>query len=305
MRYPEKQTSWGWVVAGYLFLAGVGGSTFLFSFIFNILGIYEPVARIGALTGPILVLIGTFFLLFDLGSAGKTYLLFSTVSRLKSSWMSKGSWILALFIIFGLLYSLPAFAAFKWLPWSATSSGGWVMGSIAALLSVFTVAYPGFLLGVARGIPFWNTPVLPPLFFLSGLDTGLALLILIALSSTPVSGIEIFHTIGAGDIALIFLVLIVLAAYIEIARQSNVTAGTSVHLLKTPLFIIGVLLIGLIIPLCLLIYSIFTTDATLVMVLAGVVGIFILAGGLLLRYSIIRAGVPLSLEGTFPLPANR
>ena len=305
MRYPEKQTSWGWVVAGYLFLAGVGGSTFLFSFVFNILDIYQPVARIGAMTGPILVLIGTFFLLLDLGSAGKTYLLFSTVSRLKSSWMSKGSWILALFIIFGMLYALPAFAAFKWLPWSATNGVGWIIGSIAALLAVFTVAYPGFLLGVARGIPFWNTPVLPPLFFLSGLDTGLALLILIALFSTPASGMGLFHTFGAGDIALIVLVLIVLAAYIEIARQSNVTAGASVHLLKTPLFIIGVLFIGLIIPLCLLIYSIFTTDANLVRLLAGIVSIFILAGGLLLRYSVIRAGVSLSLEGTFPLPANR
>ena len=73
---PEKQTSWGWSVAGYLFLAGVGGSTFLFSFILNIMELNEPVARLGALLGPLLVLIGTTFLLFDLGSIGKSYLLF-------------------------------------------------------------------------------------------------------------------------------------------------------------------------------------------------------------------------------------
>lgn len=307
MMYLEKQTSWGWGVAAYLFLAGVGGSAFLFSFVFSVLDIidFDPVARIGLLAGPILVLIGTVFLLFDLGSVGKTYLLFSTLSRLKSSWMSKGSWILALFIIFGLLYSLPSFSAFAWLPWNMISSAGWVIGIIAALLALFTIAYPGFLLGVARGIPFWNTPVLPPLFFLSGLDTGLALLVLIALSSAPSAGTEVFHIIGVGDIVLIVMVLIVLAAYIEITRQSNVTAGTSVHLLKTPLFIIGVLFIGLIIPLCLLIYSIFIKDITLISVLAAVIGVFILAGGLLLRYSVIRAGMPVSLEGSFPLPVRR
>ncbi|MFC1845986.1 NrfD/PsrC family molybdoenzyme membrane anchor subunit [Chloroflexota bacterium] len=301
---PEKQTSWGWPIAGYLFLAGVGGSTFLFSFIFNILDLYEPVARLGTLIGPILVLIGTVFLLFDLGSVGKTYLLFSTVSRLKSSWMSKGSWILALFIIFGLLYSLPAFGAFSWLPWSMNTGAGLTIGIIGALLAVFTVAYPGFLLGVAKGVPFWNTPVLPPLFFLSGLDTGLALLVLLALFSASGVGVEIYHIIGAGDIALIIMVLIVLAAYIEITRQSNIITGASVHMLKTPIFIVGVLLIGLIIPLCLLIYSVFTTDTLLIRILAGLSGICILVGGALLRYSVIKVGIPITLLGSFPLPVK-
>jgi len=299
---PEKQTSWGWSVAGYLFLAGVGGSTFLFSFILDILELYEPVARLGTLIGPVLVLIGTIFLLFDLGSVGKSYLLFSTPSRLKSSWMSKGSWILALFIIFGLLYSLPAFGAFSWLPWSVKTGAGLTIGIIGALLAVFTVAYPGFLLGVAKGVPFWNTPVLPPLFFLSGLDTGLALVVLLALFLAPEAGVEIFHIIGAGDIALIIMVLIVLAAYIEITRQSNIITGASVHLLKTPLFIIGVLLIGLIIPLCLLIYSVFAADILLIRILAGLSGICILVGGILLRYTVIKAGVPITLLGCFPLP---
>jgi formate-dependent nitrite reductase membrane component NrfD len=301
---PERQTSWGWVVAGYLFLAGLGGSTFLFSFLLNALEVYEPIARVGALIGPLLVLIGTIFLLFDLGSVGKSYLLFSTLSRLKSSWMSKGTWILALFIIFGLLYSLPAFGMFSWLPWSMKTGGGLAIGIIAGLFAVFTVVYPGFLLGVAKGIPFWNTPVLPPLFFLSGLDTGLALLVLLALFLAPESGVEVFHIIGAGDITLIIMVLIVLAAYIEVTRQSNVITGTSVHLLKTPIFIVGVLLIGLIIPLCLLIYSAFTTDTFLIRILAGLTGVCILVGGILLRYSVIRVGIPVTLLGSFPLPVK-
>ena len=82
MIYAERQTSWGLVVAIYVFLAGVGGGAFLFSFILDILGMYEPVARIGALIGPVLVLIGTFFLLMDLGSITRAYRLFITPERL-------------------------------------------------------------------------------------------------------------------------------------------------------------------------------------------------------------------------------
>ena len=307
MIYPEKQTSWGWSIAAYLFLAGVGGSIFLFSFIITIAAFdnLEPVARLGCLIGPLLVLIGTSFLFFDLGSAGKTYLLFSSITQLKRSWMSRGSWILALFIIFGLLYSLSAFTIFEWLPWRPTTTLGWIIGGVASVLAIFTVAYPGFLLGVTKGIPFWNTPVLPALFFLSGLDTGLALLMLLTIIGAPSASIEFFHIVGDGDITLIVMVLIVVAAYIEIIRQGNVTANTSIQLLKTPLFIIGVLAIGLVIPLCLLIYSVFTSDVILVRTLSAIISIFILVGGFLLRYSIVHAGVFISLENTFPLPANR
>ena len=234
------------------------------------------------------------FLLFDLGTANKAYRLFSTPSTFGTSWITKGTWILTAFIILGLLYSLPAFSAFEWLPWSQESGAGQGIGIAAAVLSLLVVAYPGFLLGVVKGIPFWNTPTLPPLFFVSGLDTGIALLVLIALFFSTSFGVDGFHLLGIGDIALIVLLLIVLGAYIEIARQSGVTTAASIRLLKTPLFLIGVITVGLLIPLVLLIYSIFVTDALVLRILAGINSVFLLAGGLFLRYSIIRAGVPIT-----------
>jgi formate-dependent nitrite reductase membrane component NrfD len=225
MRYEEKQSSWGWVVVAHVFLAGVGGGIFLFSFIFDALDVHESVARIGALVGPLLVLVDAFFLLADLGSISRIHRLFFTPSTLLSSWMIKGAWILTAFIIFALLYALPSFTQFDWFPWSRESGVGLGIGIIATLLSVLVVVYPGFLLGVVKGIPFWNTPVLPPLFFLSGLDTGVAALALISLFYHTSFGADGFHLLGASDIVLICLILVVLAAYFEIVRHANLSVA--------------------------------------------------------------------------------
>ncbi|MFC1909514.1 NrfD/PsrC family molybdoenzyme membrane anchor subunit [Chloroflexota bacterium] len=296
MVYSEGQKSWGWLIAIYVFLAGVGGGTFLFSFILNFLGIYQSIARIGVLVSPLLVLLGTFLLLFDLGSITKAYRMFTTPSTLLASWMVRGAWILTAFIICGLAYALPSLRFFEWLPWSQASGLGQGIGIAAALLSILVVAYPGFLFGVIESIPFWNTSALPPLFLLSGLDTGISVIVLIALSLPASLGIEGFHLLGTADIVLIILLLIVLGAYIEIVRQAGVTASASVHLLKTPMFIGGVIILGLLLPLVLLVISMFVSDVIVLRTLAGVNGLLILAGGIFLRYSVIRAGVRITIR---------
>jgi len=161
---------------------------------------------------------------------------------------------------------------------------------------VVVLVYPGFLLGVIRSIPFWNTSALPLLFFLSGLDTGIALLVVIGLFFPASFGVDGFHLLGTGDIVLIFLLLIVLGAYIEIARQSGDAAAASVRLLRTPVFIGGVVITGVILPLALLLYSFFVTHVITLRILAGIASVLLLAGGLFLRYSVVRSGVHIAVH---------
>ena len=292
----ERQTSFGWLVSAELFLSGTGGGVFLTSFILDLLDKYEPVARIGAILGPILVLLGASFLMAELGSKTRLYRLFFNLNL--SSWMSRGTWILTVFIIFGLAYSLPAFKAFDWLPWSKAVALGWGIGIVAALFSVLVASYTGFLFGVVKGIPFWNTPILPLLFFLSGLYTGIAVILVIALFYKTTLGVVGFHQLGAVGIVLILMHLLALGSYLEIARHSGVSSAKSVHLLKTPLFIGGATIVGLLVPVCLLSYSLVVSDTLVLSILAGVSGVFLLTGGLFQRYCIIRAGVYLPLYST-------
>jgi len=105
-----------------------------------------------------------------------------------------------------------------------------------------------------------------------------------------------FHLLGAIDIVLIVLLLVALFGYLEIVRQSGITAAASVRLLKTPLFIGGVMIAGMILPLALLIVSVSIPDIRSIRILDGVSGVLILIGALLLRFSVVNSGVHRSVE---------
>ncbi len=291
MSRAEGQREWGWLIVLYVFLAGLGGGTFLFSFILILLDRYAAVGRIGALVGPLLVLIGSGMLIFDLGSPTRVYRLFTTPATLLSSWMIRGAWILTAFIILGLAYALPASGFFNWLPWSQASGFGFGLGIAAALLAIVVTVYPGLLLGVIKSIPLWNTSALPPLFFLSGLDTGLAALVLMSLAFSSAIGAEGFHLLGAVDAGLIVLLLVALGAYIEIVRQTGATAAASIRLLMSPLFVGGVIISGLLLPLSIFICGAWVSDDSSIRLMDGIASLLILGGGLLLRLSVIRSGV--------------
>jgi len=291
MNRTQGQKEWGWLIVLYVFLAGLGGGAFLFSFLLIYLGKYIAVARIGAFVGPLVVLIGSGMLLFDLGSATRAYRLFTTPATLLSSWMIRGAWLLTAFIVLGLAYALPSFSVFSWIPWDQGSGFGLGLGMAAALLAIVVAVYPGLLIGVVKSIPLWNTSALPPLFFLSGMDTGLAALVLMSLLFPSVVEADGLHLLGAIDAGLIVLLLIALAAYVEIVRQTGVTAAASIHLLATPLFIGGVIISGLLLPLAIFICGIYVSDATSIRVLDGIASMLILCGGLLLRLSVIKSGV--------------
>ena len=296
MNQAERQKSWGWMIILYIFLAGLGGGTFLFSFILLYISKYEAVARIGALVGPLVVLVASILLLFDLGSPVRAYRLFTTPKTLMSSWMTRGAWILTAFIILGLAYALPAFSIFQWLPWNQASGWGQGIGVVAGVLSLIVPIYPGLLLGVIKSIPLWNTSALPPIFFLSGLDTGIAVLVLISLFLPAAIDTAGFHLLGTIDIVLIILLMVALFAYIEIVRQAGTTATASVRLLKTPLFIGGFITGGLIIPLVLIIISVSIPDIQSIRILDGIAGFLILLGALLLRFSVVTSGLRRPLE---------
>ncbi|MCX8022557.1 MAG: polysulfide reductase NrfD [Syntrophorhabdaceae bacterium] len=295
MERIEGQKEWGWLIVLYVFLAGMGGGSFLFSFIMLFIDRYSEVARIGAFVGPLLVLIGSALLLIDLGSAKRAYLLFTTPSTVLSSWMVRGAWIITAFIILGTAYALPSFETFEGLPWNQKSGFGLGLGVVAAISGLTVAIYPGFLLGIIKSIPLWNTSALPPLFFLSGLDTGLAVIVLIALPF-PSIGVEGLHLLGAIEAGLIVFMLVALSAYIEIVRKAGATAALSIRLLLNPFFIGFVLLGGLLMPLFVFIWGAYVKDPKVVSLLHGMASVLILAGGLALRWSVIRSGVRIKVR---------
>ena len=286
----ERQTAFGWLPTADIFLGGVGGGLFLVSFFLHFMNIQRSLTSTGVLLGPILVLAGVLFLAADLGNKSKFYRLFLK----SSSWISRGSWILTAFIIFSLVYSFSIFIPVAWPPIIIS-----LVGILAAICSVLVITYPGFLFGVMKGIPFWNTPALPMLFFLSSLYSGTAILLILAPFFKGIPGQEMIFTVQIlfiTEIILIIIQLLALLSLVGIARNGDVSVKESLRLLQTPLYITLVLIAGMVIPLGLLFFGLGTINASYVPSIAIVSGALVLVGGVFLRYGIVKAGVYLPLR---------
>ena len=271
----ERQRSYNWAIAMDLFLGGAGAGAFLAGFVLHQFNLMLSLAKFAEVLGPLLALLGSIFLLFHAGSGFKTkiYLLFL---RPRTSWLSRGTWILSIFVLSALIYAL--------------LRGGNFWGWVAMAFAVLTAIYPGFLLAESKAIPFWRTSALPPLFLLSGLSTGLAFLLLMApfLSSPQNAATAVTLRVLLWAAAfLIVAQLILLWSYLGMSSNKGAVFSESLRLMKGSLFIVGVLLLGLFLPLLLLVFGI----ASGKVIAPGVIsGIFLIMGGFSLRLSILHAG---------------
>lgn len=159
---------WNWFIIIYLFLGGLGAGAYLTSFAAEKewLGKNCTLKRTGYYIAAPIVALGTVLLVFDLEQGlTKPWLLTNLLSN-SSSVMTLGVYILSAFIIIGLL---KGYFTFQNKPVnSALTLAG-------AVLALATAAYTGLLLAVVTAIPLWNTGVMPVLFVISALSTGLAL----------------------------------------------------------------------------------------------------------------------------------
>jgi formate-dependent nitrite reductase membrane component NrfD len=199
----EDPIYWNWLVAVYLFIAGVSAGAFVISAMAYFLGEtkYENITKIGAYIAPFPVLLGTLCLIYDLERPWLFWKLLLTFQP--NSVMSLGAWLLLFFSLISFLHF------YLWLPerydlikWvqnfparyerikilralkssrtlarlshkNLTRNRGLVAGW-GIPISIGVGIYTGVLLGALNARPFWNNPMLPMLFLLSALKTGAA-----------------------------------------------------------------------------------------------------------------------------------
>ncbi|MFC1862484.1 NrfD/PsrC family molybdoenzyme membrane anchor subunit [Thermodesulfobacteriota bacterium] len=281
----ERQETFGWLISLEIFLAGAGAGAFLFGFIYHLLGRYLEIAKTGMTTGLCLVMIGAVLLFFELGKKKRFY----RVTLNKSSWITRGSWFLTIYLVCGLVYLSSAYTGYL----DIFPIPVKVIGVIAALVAVFVMSYTGFLFGAVKRVPLWNTSGLSMLFFLSSLYTGQAVILFITylLETSLADGLLVMIII---ELILIFLQMIALGTFLGTAAYGGTISSESVHLLiKNPLFVILVVVVGLLIPVGLLGYLVVMNHT---FILSLPVSIFLLIGGFYLRHGILRAGIRLPVS---------
>ena len=181
----ELQTVWGWQPALYLFLGGLGAGTFVVATLIHFITKSHRKPVVAAMWFAIVFLaVGLLLLLTELSAPFRALMMWQSFSHLSSSWMAIGAWLLFAAVICCLI------AAVLYTEWIRTKLGigdkaqkgvGNFFMAIGAILAFGVAVYTGILLMSAPGVPFWKTALLPALFTVSAMDTGVAFMaILIA-----------------------------------------------------------------------------------------------------------------------------
>ena len=97
-RSIKPQHEWGWQVAVYLYLAGIGSGSMVIGLLMHWLGYIPDGLRPLILWGPVLVAIGALFLVLKLGVKRR---FLNTIKNPMSSWLSRGFYILSVCIVVG------------------------------------------------------------------------------------------------------------------------------------------------------------------------------------------------------------
>jgi formate-dependent nitrite reductase membrane component NrfD len=280
---------WGWPIWLYLFLAGVAGGGFFAAFLVSLFsgGKHQDLLRIATWIGLPLVLIGVLLLVIDLGNQLWAWHLF--VVFLPLSPMSLGSWILLLWSILAVALTALWFAELfepeeaatglfarvaSWLRPLSPAAG--VLAWIEFVLSVLLIAYTGVLLS-STSRELWSTILLPVLFVVSAISTGMAATLLVAV----LLGREIPPRLGQAA-----AILEVYEAVALIAFLVAVPAGLLISGPLSLFFWIGVIGIGMLIPFVLELATWKTSPTALVLTMA----FSVLFGGLVLRAVIVVGG---------------
>jgi formate-dependent nitrite reductase membrane component NrfD len=288
--HAPEYAHWGWIIALYLFLGGVGGGAYVTAAVAEILGKkYEGIAKAGAYLSPAVLIFGSVLLLFDLGDPIRGILVPITFVN-PTSWMAIGAWLLLILIILGVIY------AAAWQK-GASRSIRLILAIIGAPIGIAVGAYTGFLISVVEFVPFWYTDLIPLLFTISAMSTGLAGACLLALSPrfgvvSPEleEGTSLFSKL---DALLIIAEIVVIAVFIQTVSAIGGAASISVNLVTAGKYAIafwgGVILLGLLIPLAFTAVSLVkrSLEAKHLTYEFGLV----LFGGLVLRFVILYGAV--------------
>lgn len=307
----ELQSVWGWQPALYLFLGGMGAGAFVVAALLYFLDRQSnrKTICIASWAATACLVAGLLLLLSELTNPLRGMLLWQSFSN-GTSWMTFGAWVVfAAVIVFGLMAVLsteqwvkPVSKKWKGYP-KARNRMRSVLAVVGIVLGLCVAVYTGILLMSVPGVPLWNTLLLPCLFTVSALDTGAALVEIVAVApKRAVLSNKTHRLLEASVVVLVVLEVVVLAAFLATMQGSDLTTATgataaaSARLLAqgmlAPFFWLLVGACGLALPLAMAIAGMVLRKrrkSGRTVMLVGAAGA--LVGGCALRFLVLMAGL--------------
>jgi formate-dependent nitrite reductase membrane component NrfD len=296
-RFVDPQLHvWGWEIPVYLFLGGLAAGAMILTALMAARPERSRVARWLPFAAPVLVSIGMGALFLDL--ANKLHVFRFYLAFRWSSPMSWGAWILLVVYPVTILQGLAALADDQ--ADRLAARAGPLAGLVRAArafalpreraLRTWAVAtgiglgvYTGILLSTLGARALWGSALLGPLFLVSGLSTGAALLMLFPVTPDERHFLARWDLLAIGlEVALLALLLVGLASG---DAQSRGAADLLLGGRFTAQFWALVVIAGLAVPAALELL-----ELRLHLRATWVAPALVLAGGLSLRWILVAAG---------------
>lgn len=265
----------GSLTAMYFFFLGIGAGTMLVSVVAGLLGKdeYSPIERIGATLAPFLVMIGGLFLFIELGQPLRAWRLIAFFGITSAA--SWGVRLVTLFIILGLIN----------LWFVVTQKKKRAYSIIVGLVAVAVAFYSGFLLVQMKGHELWNSPMIPVIFFVSAIVSGIALTLIV----TVVKNMEKSVVNNLVRFLVGFLLFELVLVFVELITLFN-SGAHAVEMGKlllagplSPLFLWLYIIVGMVVP-ALILWRMRTTRSQVI------ASLLVLIGVLAMRFAVIFGG---------------
>lgn len=268
----------GWMIAVYFFLSGIACGSFLLSVSWLLWGRGESgkVQKIGAVLAPVIMGCSFLFLLLDLGKPFRMINLFIYFNP--SSVASWGVWLVNIFMLLALVYA--------WFVLGGKPDQARRFGIIGIPFALAVSGYTGMILMQMKGYALWNSALVPILFSVSAIASGIALVTIFSLLfKAEREQVQRMRKVLAWVVALdLVLVLVECLALLNGPKEAMEAARLLLIGAYSPLFLGLYIVAGLVIPLLLLARKKCASGAQ------AAASILILIGIMVMRYVIVIGG---------------
>jgi len=161
-------------------------------------------------------------------------------------------------------------------------------GVLAGIFAFMTGIYGGFIMNYCKSVPFWNTWILPVVFALAGIADGFALMMGIGLGG---GGGSIAVAEFWGRIVLISSALMITVYLVRSSLAPTVARESARRLIRGHVavaFWLGIVVLGIIVPLGVSIFSVYAGEASSLFLIAAIACHTF--GAFALKYCLLKVG---------------
>ncbi len=312
------EPSLGVPIAVYFYMTGLSAGSFILSTLAYGFGIkrFKPLGKVGVALAVILLVLAPANLIIDLGQPLRSWHLFPYLNvRSPVTW---GSFLLTIYPLNCMIYGYFMFTGDALARKAATSSADAagplqesalvhsrltrVFGLIGIPLALSVHGYTGFILALSKARALWNTALMPFLFLVSAMVSGIAMMMIVVylrdrffVEEREIDK-DLLFDLGKMLSAAIVLDLFLIFSDVLVLFTADTEAREAALLILTldfsPVFLGVEILLGSLVPLALLL----APPTRRKRWAAALAGLWVMIGIMAMRYVMVIGGqsVPLS-----------